>query len=60
LPFVTVLASQQPRQALRAQAAQVKRMLGVRLRRARQNQFTVCANSKLGMNLKLKNCLVWV
>jgi len=39
-------------------AAQVKRMLGVRLRRARQNQFTVCANSKLGMNLKLKNCLV--
>jgi len=27
LPFVTVLASQQPRQALRARAAQVKRML---------------------------------
>jgi len=39
-------------------AAQVKHMLDGRLRRARQNQFAVYTNSKLGMNLKLENCLV--
>ena len=37
---------------------QVKRMLDGRLRRARQNQFAVYANSELGMKLKLENCLV--
>jgi hypothetical protein len=39
-------------------AAQVKRMLDGRLRRARQNQFAVYTNSKLGINLKLENGLV--
>jgi len=44
LPFVTVLASQQPRQALRAQAAQVKRMLVGRAKRAQEKCFKIYMN----------------